>query len=162
MQTEITAPVAAVCDRSSSGGGNWAALSAVCLGALAVVLDTTIVDVALPSIRQSLGFTDTTLIWVVNAYTLTFGGLLVLGGPGTSTATGECFSLVSCCLPARLVPVESLAQKAHLWRHAPYRERAELSLCRWLCRSLRVYFAMNRNEHGRCLYTASFRLRVVH
>ena len=45
-----------------------------------IVLDTTIVNVALPSIRADLGFTETSLVWVVNAYMLTFGGFLLLGG----------------------------------------------------------------------------------
>jgi MFS family permease len=44
------------------------------------VLDTTIVNVALPSIRTDLGFSETSLAWVVNAYLLTFGGFLLLGG----------------------------------------------------------------------------------
>jgi len=45
-----------------------------------IVLDTTIINVALPSIRTSLGFSETALVWVVNAYMLTFGGCLLLGG----------------------------------------------------------------------------------
>jgi len=45
-----------------------------------IVLDTTIVNVALPSIRNDLGFSETSLAWVVNAYMLTFGGFLLLGG----------------------------------------------------------------------------------
>ena len=45
-----------------------------------VVLDTTIVNIALPQIQQALGFSTTSLSWVLNAYTLTFGGLLLLGG----------------------------------------------------------------------------------
>ena len=45
-----------------------------------IVLDVTIVDVALPSIREDLGFSETSLAWVVNAYLLTFGGFLLLGG----------------------------------------------------------------------------------
>src|SRR5215208_3320490 len=45
-----------------------------------IVLDTTIVNVALPSIREDLRFTETSLVWVVNAYMLTFGGFLLLGG----------------------------------------------------------------------------------
>ena len=44
------------------------------------MLDTTIVNVALPSIRSDLGFSETSLAWVVNAYLLTFGGCLLLGG----------------------------------------------------------------------------------
>ena len=58
----------------------WLALMVLCLGDLMIVLDTTIVNVALPSIRVDLGFTETTLVWVVNAYMLTFGGFLLLGG----------------------------------------------------------------------------------
>lgn len=58
----------------------WLAFYVLCLGTLMVVLDTTIVNVALPSIRTSLGFSQTSLAWVVNAYMLTFGGFLLLGG----------------------------------------------------------------------------------
>src|SRR5881409_2576981 len=58
----------------------WLALIVLCLGDLMIVLDTTIVNVALPSIREDLGFTQTSLVWVVNAYMLTFGGFLLLGG----------------------------------------------------------------------------------
>jgi len=61
-------------------GSRWVALVILCLGDLMIVLDTTIVNVALPSIRTSLGFTETSLVWVVNAYMLTFGGFLLLGG----------------------------------------------------------------------------------
>jgi len=58
----------------------WLALVVLCLGDLMIVLDTTIVNVALPSIRADLGFSQTSLVWVVNAYMLTFGGFLLLGG----------------------------------------------------------------------------------
>jgi EmrB/QacA subfamily drug resistance transporter len=58
----------------------WPALYILCLGVLMIVLDTTIVNVALPSIRADLHFTETSLVWVVNAYLLTFGGFLLLGG----------------------------------------------------------------------------------
>ena len=58
----------------------WLALIVLCLGVLMIVLDTTIVNVALPSIQADLGFTETSLVWVVNAYMLTFGGCLLLGG----------------------------------------------------------------------------------
>lgn len=58
----------------------WLALLLLCLGELMIVLDTTIVNVALPSIRSDLGFTPESLVWVVNAYMLTFSGFLLLGG----------------------------------------------------------------------------------
>jgi EmrB/QacA subfamily drug resistance transporter len=58
----------------------WLALIIVCLGDLMIVLDVTIVGVALPSIREDLGFTESSLAWVANAYLLTFGGFLLLAG----------------------------------------------------------------------------------
>jgi EmrB/QacA subfamily drug resistance transporter len=58
----------------------WLAFMVLCLGSLMIVLDTTIVNVALPSIRSSLGFSESSLAWVVNAYLLTFGGFLLLSG----------------------------------------------------------------------------------
>jgi EmrB/QacA subfamily drug resistance transporter len=63
-----------------SGRRRWLALYVLCLGDLMIVLDTTIVNVALPSIRDDLGFSQDSLAWVVNAYLLTFGGFLLLGG----------------------------------------------------------------------------------
>src|ERR671915_1938930 len=58
----------------------WLALLILCLGDLMIVLDVTIVGVALPSIRTDLGFTESSLAWVVNAYLIVFGGFLLLGG----------------------------------------------------------------------------------
>jgi EmrB/QacA subfamily drug resistance transporter len=58
----------------------WLALIVLCLGDLMIVLDVTIVGVALPSIRTDLGFSESSLAWVVNAYLITFGGFLLLGG----------------------------------------------------------------------------------
>jgi EmrB/QacA subfamily drug resistance transporter len=65
---------------SLEGRKRWFALYVLCLGDLMIVLDTTIVNVALPSIKADLGFSQTSLAWVVNAYLLTFGGFLLLGG----------------------------------------------------------------------------------
>src|SRR5687768_8095924 len=62
------------------GDRRWLALYVLCAGVLMIVLDTTIVNVALPSIRGDLGFTESSLVWVVNAYMLTYGGFLLLGG----------------------------------------------------------------------------------
>jgi EmrB/QacA subfamily drug resistance transporter len=56
------------------------ALYVLCAGVLMIVLDTTIVNVALPSIREDLHFTETSLVWVMNAYMLPFGGFLLLAG----------------------------------------------------------------------------------
>src|SRR5690348_7900674 len=58
----------------------WIALTVLCVGVLMIVLDATIVNVALPSIQNDLGFTQSALAWVVNAYLIAFGGLLLLAG----------------------------------------------------------------------------------
>jgi len=58
----------------------WLALYVLCAGMLMIVLDATIVNVALPSIQDSLGFSQSNLAWVVNAYMIPFGGLLLLAG----------------------------------------------------------------------------------
>ncbi|HEY3922491.1 MAG TPA: DHA2 family efflux MFS transporter permease subunit [Gaiellaceae bacterium] len=58
----------------------WIALYVLCLGTLMIVLDVTIVNVALPSIKKDLGFSQDSLAWVLNAYLLTYGGCLLLGG----------------------------------------------------------------------------------
>ena len=86
QQTKTTLPrQQEIRDDSSAPGTNqherrWLALTILCLGSLMIVLDTTIVNVALPSIKAGLGFSQTSLAWVVNAYLLTFGGFLLLGG----------------------------------------------------------------------------------
>ena len=63
-----------------SDRSRWIALVVLCAGMLMIVLDQTIVNVALPSIQDDLGFSQANLAWVVNAYLITFGGLLLLAG----------------------------------------------------------------------------------
>src|SRR6185503_3678745 len=58
----------------------WLALYVLCAGVLMIVIDATIVNVALPSIQDDLGFSQSNLAWVVNAYLIAFGGLLLLSG----------------------------------------------------------------------------------
>ncbi|HEV3229273.1 MAG TPA: MFS transporter [Solirubrobacteraceae bacterium] len=58
----------------------WIALYVLCVGMLMIVLDVTVVNVALPSIQSDLGFSQSSLAWVVNAYLIAFGGLLLLAG----------------------------------------------------------------------------------
>ena len=76
LDTETAAPAA----QAPQSDRRWFALIVLCLGVLMIVLDTTIVNVALPSIKSDLKFSDTSLAWVVNAYMLFFGGFLLLGG----------------------------------------------------------------------------------
>jgi MFS family permease len=84
------------------GRNRWLALIVLCLGTLMIVLDTTIVNVALPSIRTDLGFSQTSLAWVVNAYLLTFGGFLLLGGRlGDLYGHRRCSSPASRCSRSR-------------------------------------------------------------
>src|SRR3954468_22751860 len=71
----LDSPVATAPERS-----RWVALYVLCIGMLMMVLDATIVNVALPSIQEDLGFSQSSLAWVVNAYLITFGGLLLLAG----------------------------------------------------------------------------------
>src|SRR4051794_41493195 len=88
----------------------WLALIVLCLGDLMIVLDTTIVNVALPSIRADLGFTQDSLAWVVNAYLLTFGGFLLLGG-----RLGDLYGHRRLFVPGvPLLPLDSVG-----WRPGP-------------------------------------------
>src|SRR3954470_22650552 len=79
MTTSHTSPQAQDADKAASKS-RWLALYVLCLGDLMIVLDQSIVNVALPSIRTDLGFSQASLAWVVNAYLLTFGGFLLLAG----------------------------------------------------------------------------------
>src|SRR3954451_21255601 len=65
---------------SPTDRSRWAALYVLCAGMLMIVLDATIVNVALPSIQDDLHFSQSNLAWVVNAYLIAFGGLLLLAG----------------------------------------------------------------------------------
>ena len=72
-RTKLTAPAGGSTNR-------WLILVIACLAQFMVVLDATVVNVALPSIQHGLNFSASSLQWVVNAYTLIFGGFLLLGG----------------------------------------------------------------------------------
>ena len=65
---------------SKIGRNRWMALIVLCVGMLMIILDSTIVNVALPSIQKDLGFSQADLAWVVNSYLIAFGGLLLLAG----------------------------------------------------------------------------------
>jgi EmrB/QacA subfamily drug resistance transporter len=80
MTTDSLAPPAAAASVAQRHYNPWIVLVIACMAQFMVILDATIVNVALPSIQRSLHFTPTELQWVVNAYTLVFGGFLMLGG----------------------------------------------------------------------------------
>jgi EmrB/QacA subfamily drug resistance transporter len=67
-------------DEAAAHRRRWMALVVLCVGQLMIVLDVTVVNVALPTIQRDLGFSQASLAWVVNAYLLTFGGLILLAG----------------------------------------------------------------------------------
>src|SRR5690349_13761780 len=67
-------------DGPTNDRSRWVALVVLCVGMLMMILDQTVVNVALPSIERDLGFTQSSLAWVVNAYLIAFGGLLLLAG----------------------------------------------------------------------------------
>jgi EmrB/QacA subfamily drug resistance transporter len=67
-------------DHEVTDSNRWIALYVLCVGMLMIVLDVTVVNVALPSIQSDLGFGQSNLAWVVNAYLISFGGLLLLAG----------------------------------------------------------------------------------
>jgi EmrB/QacA subfamily drug resistance transporter len=70
----------AMTDPTTTDRNRWIALYVLCAGMLMIVLDVTVVNVALPSIQDDLGFSQSSLAWVVNAYLIAFGGLLLLSG----------------------------------------------------------------------------------
>jgi EmrB/QacA subfamily drug resistance transporter len=76
----VDAAAAKPATSSAEDGSRWVALYVLCAGMLMIVLDITIVNVALPSIQDDLGFSQSNLAWVVNAYLVPFGGLLLLAG----------------------------------------------------------------------------------
>jgi MFS family permease len=75
MTTDHQIDRAQVADRR-----RWLALVVLCVGQLMIVLDATVVNVALPTIQRDLHFSQSSLAWVINAYLITFGGLLLLAG----------------------------------------------------------------------------------
>jgi EmrB/QacA subfamily drug resistance transporter len=74
--TEHTAPATG----SRRVGSRWVSLIVLCVGFLMIIVDTTIVNVALPSIQRDLGFSQAGLAWVVNAYLIAYGGIMLLAG----------------------------------------------------------------------------------
>jgi EmrB/QacA subfamily drug resistance transporter len=72
--------VSVTTEEKVTDGKRWIALYVLCVGVLMIVLDATVVNVALPAIQSDLGFSQSSLAWVVNAYLISFGGLLLLAG----------------------------------------------------------------------------------
>src|SRR6201996_2881010 len=77
---ESPVPVSTCMNTTENDKTRWLALYVLCAGMLMIVLDATIVNVALPTIQDSLDFSQSNLAWVVNAYMIPFGGLLLLAG----------------------------------------------------------------------------------
>ena len=75
MNSALSAILGPLSDRR-----RWLALVVICFGQFMVIVDSTIVNVALPAIQRNLHFSQADLTWVVNAYLITFGSLLLLAG----------------------------------------------------------------------------------
>ena len=120
-----------------TGRSRWIALIVVCIGDLMIVLDATIVNVALPSIQDDLGFSAESLAWVANAYLLTFGGFMLLGGRlgdlfGAPTRLPDRADALHARL-ARLRPRELGGVAHHRARGAGRRRRRSSPRSRWRC-----------------------------
>src|SRR5580692_9201449 len=97
---------------SSSDRSRWIALVVLCAGMLMIVLDATIVNVALPTIQDDLGFSQSKLAWVVNAYMIPFGGLLLAGRIGDLIGQRRIFLIgLTVFTGASLVCAASVSQE---------------------------------------------------
>ena len=113
--------------RSADGRrpGLGLALAVIATAQLMVVLDATIVNVALPHIQRTLGFSGNGLEWVVNAYALSFGGLMLLGGrAGDLLGRRRCSSPGWCCFPLPHWRGASPAPRPGCWPRGPSRASA--------------------------------------
>jgi EmrB/QacA subfamily drug resistance transporter len=79
-RANVVAPMSSPETAAHEDRARWISLYVMCTGMLMIVLDVTVVNVALPSIQDELGFSTSSLAWVVNAYLIAFGGLLLLAG----------------------------------------------------------------------------------
>ena len=103
--------VAALSERAR-GTNRWLVLGIVCIAQFMVILDATIVNVALPSIQHHLNFSQSSLQWVVNAYTLVFGGFLLLGGRASDLIGRQRLFLAGVALFTVASAVNGVAQSS--------------------------------------------------
>src|ERR1700684_1079437 len=96
----------------SPPSNRWVILVIACLGQVMVVLDATVVNVALPSIQRGLPFSPANLQWVINAYTLIFGGFLLLGGRAADLLGRRRLFVVGVALFASASLLNGLAQSS--------------------------------------------------
>src|SRR5881394_980063 len=80
LRTTPIAEATPMPEQNMTDRNRWIALYVLCIGMLMIVLDVTVVNVALPSIQNDLDFSQSSLAWVVNAYLIAFAGLLLLSG----------------------------------------------------------------------------------
>src|SRR3954452_19700695 len=92
--------------KAQTNNKRWAALGVIALAQFMVIMDTSIIGVALPEIQADVGFTSDSLSWVFNTYIIAFGGLLLLGGRLSDLlgAKRMLASAGSCSPPARSPP----------------------------------------------------------
>ena len=104
---------------ADSARDRWLALYVLCAGFLMIVLDMTVVNVALPAIQEDLGFSQSGLAWVVNGYLIAFGGLLLLSGRlGDLLGRKDVFMVRNGDLPRRLARLRLRAEPGAPGRRA--------------------------------------------
>src|SRR5207249_1941724 len=132
--------------------GRWLALMVLCLGTLMIVLDTTIVYVALPSIRTDLGFSEASPAWVVTAYLLTCGGFLLfgvlLGGFLTATLNWHWIFLVNIPVGVVVILLSLMLLPVSRVRAASQRLDIAGAITVTASLMLAVYAIVNGNEAG--------------
>ena len=104
----------------------WVVLVLICLAQFMVVLDATIVNVALPSIQKDLHLSEGNLQWIVNAYTLVFGGFLLLGGRAGDLLGRKRLFLIGLVIFTGRVACSTASPRARACSSAPARCRASV------------------------------------
>ena len=125
---QASKPAPGAATTAASDRKRWLALYVLCGGMLMIVLDATIVNVALPSIQDDLGFSQINLAWVVNAYLIAFGGLLLLAGRlGDLIGQRRIFLIGLAVFTARVAALRRGPEPGHADRRAlrPGRRRRD-------------------------------------
>ena len=131
----------------------WKALFVIAIAQLMVILDATIVNIALPSIQADLGISDADRQWVVTAYTLTFGGLLLLGGRIADFAGRKRMFIVSLVAFAAASALGGLAANAGLLYAAEkYPQQVFLTTDKFMALHDTIEWSL-LSSLARCMYT---------
>src|ERR1044072_3191417 len=143
-------------DPPPSDRNRWAALYVLCAGMLMIVLDATIVNVALPSIQDDLGFSASSLAWVVNAYLIAFGGLLLLAGRAGDLIGQRRLFLIGLTIFTRASALCAVAQTQELLIAARFIQGVGGALTSAVILGMIVTMFPQPGEQGRAIGVFSF------